>query len=231
MSGWDESAITITTLLPVAGALVIIMVPKEKDRLVRALGILFTGAALVLAVAIAIGFDYGKGGLQYVLDVSWISAIGARYHVGIDGLSMPLYVLTFAPVVPVRDLHLALRARSRTDQGVPGADAAARDRDGGHVHRVRPDPVLRLLGAGPGPDVLPDRDLGLREPPVRLDQVLPLHAVRFGLHAPGVPRHVLQGARPAHVRHGAAPGVRVRPAGSRTTSSWWSSARSRSGSR
>ncbi len=95
MSGWDESAITVTTLLPVAGALVIIMVPKEKDRLVRALGILFTGAALVLAVAIAIGFDYGKGGLQYVLDVSWISAIGARYHVGIDGLSMPLYVLTF----------------------------------------------------------------------------------------------------------------------------------------
>ena len=53
MSGWDESAITITTLLPVAGALVIIMVPKEKDRLVRALGILFTGVALALAEAIA----------------------------------------------------------------------------------------------------------------------------------------------------------------------------------
>ncbi|MGZ5213334.1 MAG: complex I subunit 4 family protein [Actinomycetota bacterium] len=96
MSGWDKTAITVTTLLPVAGALVIIMVPKEKDRLVRALGILFTGAALVMSVAIAIGFDYGKPGLQYVLDTSWISAIGARYHVGIDGISMPLYVLTFA---------------------------------------------------------------------------------------------------------------------------------------
>jgi NADH-quinone oxidoreductase subunit M len=96
MSGWERSAITITTLLPIAGALVIIFVPKDRDRLVRALGILVTGAALVLAVAIAIGFDYGKGGLQYVLDTSWISAIGARYHVGIDGISMPLYVLTFA---------------------------------------------------------------------------------------------------------------------------------------
>ena len=31
----------------------------------------------------------------------------------------------------------------------------------GHVHRVRPDPVLRVLGDGPRPDVLPDRDLGL----------------------------------------------------------------------
>jgi NADH-quinone oxidoreductase subunit M len=55
----------------------------------------FTGAALVLATAIAIGFDYGRDGLQFELDVNWISAIGARYHVGIDGISMPLYVLTF----------------------------------------------------------------------------------------------------------------------------------------
>ena len=58
---------------------------------------MFTGAALVLAVAIAIGFDYGapRRGLQFKLDVSWIPAIGARYHVGIDGISLPLYVLTF----------------------------------------------------------------------------------------------------------------------------------------
>jgi NADH-quinone oxidoreductase subunit M len=93
---WDNSAITITTLLPILGALVIVLMPAEKDRLIRALGIVFTGAALVLAVAIAIGFDYGAGsGLQYGFDASWISAINARYHVGIDGISMPLYVLTF----------------------------------------------------------------------------------------------------------------------------------------
>src|ERR1700675_2121446 len=92
---WENSAITITTLLPIVGALVIVMMPKDRDRLVRGLGIFVTGAALVLAIAIAAGFDYGKGGLQYVLDVSWIPSIGARYHVGIDGISMPLYVLTF----------------------------------------------------------------------------------------------------------------------------------------
>ena len=92
---WENSAITIATLLPIAGALVIILVPRDRERLVRGLGIVFTGAALVVAVAIAIGFDYGTGGLQYELDVNWISAIGARYHVGIDGISLPLYVLTF----------------------------------------------------------------------------------------------------------------------------------------
>jgi NADH-quinone oxidoreductase subunit M len=92
---WESSAITITTLLPIVGALVIILVPRDRDRMVRGLGILFTGAALVLSIAIAIGFDYGTDGLQFVLDVDWIAAIGARFHVGIDGISMPLYVLTF----------------------------------------------------------------------------------------------------------------------------------------
>jgi NADH-quinone oxidoreductase subunit M len=92
---WENSAITIATLLPVAGALVIVLVPKDRDQLVRGLGILFSGAALVVAIALAIDFDYGKPGLQFVLDVNWISAIGARYHVGIDGISLPLYLLTF----------------------------------------------------------------------------------------------------------------------------------------
>jgi len=92
---WENSAITITTFLPILGALVILLVPKERDRLVRGLGIVVTAVALVLAAALAIGFDYGTDGLQYVLDVRWIDAIGARYHVGIDGISMPLYVLTF----------------------------------------------------------------------------------------------------------------------------------------
>ncbi len=96
MSGWDKSAITIATLLPVAGGVVIAVVPREKDRLIRWLGVLFTGAALAVAIAIAIGFDYGgRQGLQFELNVRWITAINARYHVGIDGISLPLYVLTF----------------------------------------------------------------------------------------------------------------------------------------
>jgi NADH-quinone oxidoreductase subunit M len=92
---WDNSAITITTLLPVAGALMIVLLPKERDRLIRGMGIVITGAALVLAVLIALNFDYGQEGLQYVLNVEWIPAVDVHYFVGIDGMSMPLYLLTF----------------------------------------------------------------------------------------------------------------------------------------
>src|SRR5919201_6997255 len=94
---WDNSAITIATLLPLAGALVITLVPRENEVTIRALGIVFTGAALVVAIAILVGFDYGGGSaLQFELDTAWIPAISARFHVGIDGISLPLYVLTFA---------------------------------------------------------------------------------------------------------------------------------------
>src|SRR5215218_5549701 len=92
---WENSAITIATLLPLAGALVIALVPRQYDKGVRALGIVFTGAALVFAIAITFTFDYGASGLQFQVDTRWIPAINARYHVGLDGISLPLYVLTF----------------------------------------------------------------------------------------------------------------------------------------
>jgi NADH-quinone oxidoreductase subunit M len=93
---WDDWAITIATFLPLVGALVIVLIPKEQDRLVRGLGVLFSALAMVAAIAIAIGFDYGSGsGLQFQVNVPWIPVIEARYHVGIDGISLPLYVLTF----------------------------------------------------------------------------------------------------------------------------------------
>jgi NADH-quinone oxidoreductase subunit M len=93
---WQQWAITITTFLPIAGAIVVLFIPTEQDRAMRWVGVITTALAFVCAVTIAIGFDYGRSGeLQFVQDTSWIPVIGARYHVGIDGVSMPLYVLTY----------------------------------------------------------------------------------------------------------------------------------------
>jgi NADH-quinone oxidoreductase subunit M len=95
MSGWEQTAVTLAMFLPAAGAVVIAVVPGGRDRLVRSLGILFTGAALVVGIVMLFGFDFGAhDGLQFELNASWISAINARYHVGIDGISLPLFELT-----------------------------------------------------------------------------------------------------------------------------------------
>jgi len=95
-SSWQEWAITITTFLPIVGALVILLVPKEKDKMIRGLGVVVMTLAFIGAAVIAFQFDYGRSGeLQFVQNVKWIPVIGARYHVGIDGISMPLFVLTY----------------------------------------------------------------------------------------------------------------------------------------
>jgi NADH-quinone oxidoreductase subunit M len=94
MNGWEKSAITLAVFLPAFGALVIAFMPRESDRTVRALGIWFTGAALLVGIIMLFGFDFHRSGLQYELDVSWISAIQARFHVGVDGISLPLFELT-----------------------------------------------------------------------------------------------------------------------------------------
>jgi NADH-quinone oxidoreductase subunit M len=95
MSDWEKWAITLAVFLPTLGALVIIFVPGTMDRLIRGLGILFSGAALVVGVIMLFGFQYGAhDGLQFEQNASWISTISARYHVGIDGISLPLFELT-----------------------------------------------------------------------------------------------------------------------------------------
>jgi NADH-quinone oxidoreductase subunit M len=93
---WNNSAITIATFLPLAGAIVIALMPAKNDRAVRMMGILVTGAAFLVVLAMLPGYNFSQThGLQYQLDVPWITAIGARYHVGIDGISLPMFILTY----------------------------------------------------------------------------------------------------------------------------------------
>jgi len=96
VSGWEKTAVTLATFLPAAGALLVAVVPRSRDRAARVLGLLVTGAALVVGIAILFGFDYGSGSrLQFELHTKWItSPINAGYHVGLDGISLPLFELT-----------------------------------------------------------------------------------------------------------------------------------------
>ena len=101
---FDEWAISLAVFLPTVGAFVVAFLPRDRDRLVRWLGVLFSGAALLVGVIILFGFDFssagafgtatGEGGLQYRVNLSWISVIDARFHIGLDGVSLPLFELT-----------------------------------------------------------------------------------------------------------------------------------------
>jgi NADH-quinone oxidoreductase subunit M len=104
MSWFDSWALTLGVFLPAVGAVVVAVLPGGRDRLARAVGILFSGLALLAGILVLFGFDFGAPGafgtaggseaLQFEVNASWISVIGARYHLGVDGVSLPLFELT-----------------------------------------------------------------------------------------------------------------------------------------
>jgi len=80
--------------LPMLGAAIIAFVPGLNRNWIRSLAAFFTAVPLVLALVVFGLFDRSAYGIQFEESMTWIPAINATYHVGIDGLSMPLMVLT-----------------------------------------------------------------------------------------------------------------------------------------
>jgi NADH-quinone oxidoreductase subunit M len=94
--GFEELAITLALAIPLVGAAVITLMPSTADLAMRWAAVVTTGVAFVVVIAIAIGFDYGAAGqLQYELRFTWIEAISNHYHVAMDGISLPLFFLTY----------------------------------------------------------------------------------------------------------------------------------------
>ncbi|MGH8986390.1 MAG: complex I subunit 4 family protein [Acidimicrobiia bacterium] len=91
-SGWG---LTLAIFLPVVGMAIVVMIPREQELAIKSVALLTTVATLGVSVALIALFDYDKtGDLQYEADKSWIDVISSRYHIGIDGISLPLLALT-----------------------------------------------------------------------------------------------------------------------------------------
>lgn len=68
---------------------------KGPDQAVLRHGVTVTGVILVAAVVLALGFDHDNPSrMQATTNISWIAALDVRIHLGIDGISLPLVVLT-----------------------------------------------------------------------------------------------------------------------------------------
>ncbi|CAM5588504.1 NADH-quinone oxidoreductase subunit M [Streptomyces violaceorubidus] len=68
---------------------------KSPEQAVLRHGVTVTGVVLVAAVVLVLGFDHDHPSkMQASTDISWIPALDVRIHLGIDGISLPLLVLT-----------------------------------------------------------------------------------------------------------------------------------------
>ena len=100
----QDWGITHMVFLPLLGALIMMVVPGEQEENHKTIALVTSLLTAALGFWLAVDFyRLGSdqwGSLHYVVDRSWIDIVNARYLVGIDGISMPLIVLTLL-VVPL----------------------------------------------------------------------------------------------------------------------------------
>ncbi|HET9883839.1 MAG TPA: NADH-quinone oxidoreductase subunit M [Candidatus Binatia bacterium] len=86
--------ISLLLLLPLIGALVLLLVPRQQRQTLLTLALLSSIAAFIWSLRLFQAFDPGAGEMQFVERISWMPAFGIGYIVGIDGISLFLVLLT-----------------------------------------------------------------------------------------------------------------------------------------
>ena len=174
--------LSIITWLPAVGAIMILgLFKKEQGQIIKK----FATAWLALDFLVSLwlfGYDRVAGGIQFLEDRQWIPVIGARYQMGADGVAVLLIVLT--------TLLGVLAALSSWNY------IQKREKEYYVLLLLLQTMVLGVFSSMDlflfylffevaSADVLPDRNLGRRQSPVRGHQVLSLHAGRIGRDAFG----------------------------------------------
>ena len=87
------SIITILLALPLVGALLLLFLQKQP-QLAKYVAIACTGAVFLGSLFMLAGYEIGAEGYQFLQDTEWFPAFGVSFAVGLDSLSLPLFMLT-----------------------------------------------------------------------------------------------------------------------------------------
>jgi len=86
--------LTALILVPAAGAVITLLVPGRRSELTRVVGYVTSAATFGLAVYLLVQFATAHTGYQFVSDHTWIRALGIRWILGVDGISLFMVALT-----------------------------------------------------------------------------------------------------------------------------------------
>jgi len=86
--------LTLLVLVPLAGGAALLLVGAGRDRLVRQAALAVSLVPFALSLLVWAGFDAASADYQFVERHAWLPDFGISYHVGVDGISLLLVVLT-----------------------------------------------------------------------------------------------------------------------------------------
>jgi NADH-quinone oxidoreductase subunit M len=95
------SLLSLLIWLPIAGGVLVLLLGDARLAAARWLALITSLAALALCIPLYRGFDGSTAAYQFVEQAAWIPAFNAAYHIGVDGIALPLILLTTLITVPV----------------------------------------------------------------------------------------------------------------------------------
>ena len=90
----DYNILSWLIWLPVIGVAAIAFIPRDKVDLIKIVSAVATGFQFLLTLILWNNFDSSIGSIQYEEKYEWIPSFNIEYYLGVDGLSLPMVILT-----------------------------------------------------------------------------------------------------------------------------------------
>jgi NADH-quinone oxidoreductase subunit M len=94
VNGAGFPLLTALVVLPAIGALLVALVPTSRGEVGRLVGVATSAATGALSIWLVTQFDIGNDGFQFTSQHVWIKDLGVSWHLGVDGISLFLVLLT-----------------------------------------------------------------------------------------------------------------------------------------
>jgi len=109
-----QNILTLVTFIPVAGVILLLLIPSRNESAIKWVSLLATLPQLALGGLLYLNFDTTTPEIQFIQQLEWIQAFNIQYFVGVDGLSLPMVLLSclLAPI--------CIAASWKIDKGVKG---------------------------------------------------------------------------------------------------------------
>ena len=90
----NGSILTYLLITPILGSLILLFIRKEQENLIQWFGLAVSLAAFIISLVMFTNFDQSNGSFQLVEKYLWIDGLNVSYHIGVDGISVLLILLT-----------------------------------------------------------------------------------------------------------------------------------------
>ena len=114
MANFDQVSLLLLVLIPLAGAMLAMFLPRDRPRDVWQFAIFIGVISLALSIAVFIRYDYGLGGVQFPREYAWIGhPVNISLDLGVNGIGAPLVLLNGIVLMGAILISQTIRTRTR----------------------------------------------------------------------------------------------------------------------